>query len=421
VSDSLDSRNPPHPTRIAALLALLAMFGPFAIDAFFPAFHAVGAALGASDFAMQQTISVYLVAYAAMSLLHGPLSDAYGRRVVMLTGVVAFTLASIGCALATSLEMLLVFRALQGFAVGSGLIVGRALTRDLYDGAQALKVQSLITLFFSVAPVLAPIVGGVVYTLAGWRAVFWFLALYGAALALLCQRALPETHPPAARTPFALKPLFAVYRVIALDLRFFLLAASTGFNFGAFWLYISSAPAFVERILGLGTHDYVWFFGPCILGMMTGAALANRLAGRVAARTTVRIGYTISVVAMSANLAYWMVIGTPTVPWAVLAIAANSIAISLIFPTLSLKMLDRYPRNRGAASSVQAMIWGVMTSLVAALMSPALSGSGRMLAVGAALLAAAGFACWYAYARLTPAGAAAPVMTPKLEEPVEPV
>jgi DHA1 family bicyclomycin/chloramphenicol resistance-like MFS transporter len=409
------------PTRIAALLALLAMFGPFAIDAFFPAFHAVAAALGASEFEMQQTISIYLVAYAAMSLLHGPLSDAYGRRIVILGGVLGFALASVGCALAPTIGWLLFFRALQGVCIGAGLIVGRALTRDLFDGAQALKVQSLITLFFSVAPVVAPVVGGFVYTLAGWRAVFWFLALYGAALLLLCVRVLPETHPPGMRTRFVPRALFATYREILGDGRYLLLALSTGFNFGAFFLYISSAPAFVERILGLGTFDYAWFFGPCILGMMIGATLANRLAGRATARGTVKLGFAIMAGAMAANIAYWMLVDAPTVPWAVIAIAANSIGISLIFPTLALKMLDRYPRNRGAASSVQAFVWGIMTSLIAGLLSPALSANGLGLAIGAAVLAASGYACWWLYARMTPVGAGAPVVTPRIEEPIEPV
>ena len=391
--------------RIAALLAMLAMFGPFAIDAFFPAFNAVAVALDASEFEMQQTISIYLVAYAVMSLLHGPLSDAHGRRIVILGGIVGFSLASVGCALASTIEWLLAFRGAQGFFIGSGLIVGRALTRDLYDGAQALKVQSLITVFFSVAPVVAPIVGGFVYTLAGWRAVFGFLALYGAVLLLVCLRLLPETHPPERRTRFEPRPLFAIYRVIAGDLRYLLLAASTGFNFGAFFLYIASAPAFVERILGLGTFDYAWFFGPCILGMMIGATLANRLAGRATARGTVRLGYAIMAAAMSANLAYWTFVETPAVPWAVLAIAANSIGISLIFPTLSLKMLDRYPGHRGSASSVQAFIWGLMTGAIAAFLSPALSDTGIDLALGAAALAACGYACWRAYAWMTPVGA----------------
>ncbi|HVF34796.1 MAG TPA: multidrug effflux MFS transporter, partial [Candidatus Saccharimonadia bacterium] len=370
---------------------------------------------------MQQTISVYLIAYAGMSLLHGPLSDAYGRRIVILGGVTGFTLASVGCALAPSIEWLLACRALQGVCIGAGLIVGRALTRDLFDGTQALKVQSLITLFFSVAPVVAPIIGGFVYMLSGWRAVFWFLALYGSALLLLCLRVLPETHPIAQRTRFVPRVLFATYREIAVDRRYALLAVSTGFNFGAFFLYISSAPAFVERILGLGTFDYAWFFGPCILGMMTGATLANRMAGRATARGTVRLGYAISAVAMLANLAYWTLVESPTVPWAVLAIAANSIGIALNFPTLSLKMLDRYPRNRGAASSVQAFVWGVMTSLIAGFLSPALSWSGLALALGAAALSASGYACWWLYARITPVEAAAPVAAPLIEEPVEPV
>ena len=128
---------PVHPVRLAALLALLAMFGPFAIDAFFPAFHAVARDLGASDWAMQQTISVYLVAYAVMSLLHGPLSDALGRRVVVLAGVLLFSAASIWCALAGSIGELLAARALQGVSTGAGLIVGRAIVRDLYHGPEA--------------------------------------------------------------------------------------------------------------------------------------------------------------------------------------------------------------------------------------------------------------------------------------------
>lgn len=409
-----------HPVRLAALLALLAMFGPFAIDAFFPAFHSVAAELGATDFEMQQTISVYLISYAVMSLLHGPLSDTYGRRIVMLWGVIVYTLASVGCALAPTIEWLLFFRMIQGFSTGAGLIVGRALVRDVYDGAEALKVQSLVTLFFGIAPVVAPIIGGIVYEAAGWHSVFWFLALYGAALSLLCLRALPETHPRAARTAFRPRPLFHTYKQIGSDLRFFLLALASGCNFSAFFLYISSAPNLIERLLGLGTYDYVWFFGPGIAGTMTGATLANRLAGRVPPRRTAAIGYAVMVTAVTSNLAYCL--GSPTfeVPWAVLPIALMTVGISMTFPTLSLKMLDRYPRQRGAASSVQAFIWGVITSSVAAFLSPALSWSASALSLGAASLVLVGFASWCWYAKLTPTGAAAATTRPKIDEPMEP-
>lgn len=404
----MSADRPVHRVRLAALLALLAMFGPFAIDAFFPAFHAVAAELGASEWAMQQTISVYLIAYAVMSLFHGPLSDAMGRRKVVLAGVVLYTIASAWCATAGSIGELLAARALQGVSTGAGLIVGRAIVRDLYHGPEAQKVMALITLFFGVAPAIAPVLGGLVYQAFDWRAVFWFLAAYGVALLALCWRSLPETHPPAARMPLALAPLARVYRTQARDLRFVLLAVATGFNFGASFLYISSAPAFIERILGLGTMGYPWFFVPMIAGMMTGATLSNRLAGRLSPRRTVQVGYAIMAVAGAWNLGYNALAATPTVPWAVLPMGLNAVGIALVFPTLSLKMLDRYPHNRGAASSMQAFLWGLATGSIAGVLSPLLASSAWRLALGAATFSALGWACWRCYAAITPVPAEPP-------------
>jgi DHA1 family bicyclomycin/chloramphenicol resistance-like MFS transporter len=410
-----------HPVRIAALLALLAMFGPFTIDAFFPAFHAVQSALGASAAQMQQTISVYLWAYAVMSLFHGPLSDAHGRRKVILWGVALFTLSSLGCVFSQTIGQLLLWRALQGDCTGAGLIVGRAIVRDLFEGPQAQKVMSLITLFFGVAPALAPVIGGIVFEAAGWHAVFAFLAFYGAMLWLLCLRVLPETHPVALRTPFRPRPLFDTYARIAGDGRFLLLAAATGFNFGAFFLYISSAPAFVQTLLGLGTLGYPWFFVPCIAGMMTGATLSNRLAGKLAPRATVKLAYAIMITAMALNLGYNLWSDSLRLPWAVLPIALNSVGVSLAFPTLSLKMLDRYPLHRGAASSVQAFIWGMMTGAIAGVLSALLSTSGLHLAFGAMALMLLGCGSWLGYATLTPLGAETPREELPHGEPLEPV
>lgn len=393
---------PVHPVRLAALLSLLAMFGPFAIDAFFPAFNSVARELGASPLLMQQTISVYLIAYAVMSLFHGPLSDACGRRPVVLTGVLVYTVGSVGCALATSIELLLLFRVVQGLATGAGLIVGRAIVRDLYDGPEAQRVMSLVSLFFGVAPALAPLVGGLVYGAAGWHAVFWMLALFGALLLLLCWQSLPETHAPERRTRFSPGPLLATYRAIALDGRFVLLVAASGFNFGGQFLYISSAPAFIEKHLGLGTLGYPWFFVPMVTGMMGGAALSARLAGVIAARSQVRLGYALIAAGTLANLAYNLSVARPAVPWAVAPIFVTAMGVALVFPVLSLKMLDRWPGNRGAASSVQAFLWGVITGLVAALAAPALSGHHATLAAGAAASVLVGWICWLAYARITP-------------------
>jgi DHA1 family bicyclomycin/chloramphenicol resistance-like MFS transporter len=164
--------------RLAPSLGALAMFGPFSIDTMFPAFPAIAAQLQASPLAMQQTLSVYMIAYALMSLLHGPVSDALGRRPVILVGVAVFVLASIGCAQSTSIGELLAFRALQGMSAGAGLIVGRAIIRDCFEGAAAQRLMSTVSMIFGVAPAIAPIVGGWVVAFARWPMIFWLLALF---------------------------------------------------------------------------------------------------------------------------------------------------------------------------------------------------------------------------------------------------
>lgn len=140
--------------RMALLLGGLAMFGPFSIDTIFPAFPQIGAQLDADKVAMQQTISVYLIAYALMSVVHGPVSDAIGRRRVILAGLSVFALASAGCALARDLPALLAFRALQGLSAGVGLIVGRAVIRDLYHGDDAQRLMSQVSMVFGIAPAI---------------------------------------------------------------------------------------------------------------------------------------------------------------------------------------------------------------------------------------------------------------------------
>ena len=180
---------PAHPTPrrsgvgLTLVLAGLSMFGPFSIDTAFPAFQQMGAELEVGSAAMQQVVSVYLLAFAIMSLVHGPLSDAVGRRPVMVAGIAVFVLASIGCALSTSLPVLLVCRALQGFSAGAGQIVSRAVVRDLFDGAEAQRLMSHVAMIFGVAPAIAPIIGGALLGLGRWPLVFWFLAAFGLLMA----------------------------------------------------------------------------------------------------------------------------------------------------------------------------------------------------------------------------------------------
>ncbi len=402
------------PRRLAFLLGGLAMFGPFSIDTIFPAFPQIGAQLGADTLAMQQTISVYLIAYALMSLVHGPLSDAIGRRRVILGGLAVFVLASVGCALSRDLGTLLLFRALQGLSAGVGLIVGRTVIRDLLHGDDAQRLMSQVSMIFGVAPAIAPIIGGWILGWQRWPMIFWFLVAFSMALWLATWFGLPETHPPAARLPVQPRRLLRDYVGIFLNPRFQRLAAAGAFNFGALFLYIASAPAFVLDILRLDQRSFGWFFVPMISGMMLGAFVSGRTAGRMSGRRQSAIGFACCAVAVLANVAYNLLVAQPSIPWAVLPMMLNAFGIGLVFPILTLAILDMYPRQRGAASSLQAFTSLVSNALIAGVLSPWLSHDRVHLALGAVVFAFLGWAFWRweMHAHRVPDGS---TLTPALE------
>jgi MFS transporter, DHA1 family, multidrug resistance protein len=385
-------------TLLAGLLAGLAMLGPFSIDTYLPSFPAIQAELDISGVEVQQTLSAYLFTYAFMSLWHGTLSDSFGRRPVILASLAIFLLASIGCALAQSYEALLAFRALQGLSAGAGMIVGRAIIRDSFEGHAAQRLMSWVTMIFGLAPAIAPVIGGWLQGAFGWHSVFVFLALYAGVLLVGCHFLLPETLSRASRQPFALEPLARNYLRLARSLPLFLLASAVALNFCGFFLYVVSAPAFVYGILGLTETQFAWLFVPGIAGVMLGAFLSGRLAGRASSRDTVRLGYAVMFVAAAWNLAYssW---GTPGVPWSVLPIMAYTTGMALAMPSITLLALELFPANRGLAASLQGFQHSLLSGITAGVVSPLLSHAAATLAFGMAVPLAAGWCCWMLYLR----------------------
>ncbi|UHQ21106.1 multidrug effflux MFS transporter [Lysobacter sp. KIS68-7] len=370
------------------------MFGPFSIDTIFPAFPQMGAQLAADKVAMQQTISAYLIAYALTSVVHGPLSDAIGRRRVILGGLAVFAVASVGCALAHDLTTLLWFRGLQGLSAGVGLIVGRAVIRDVLHGHDAQRLMSQVSMIFGIAPAIAPVIGGWILGWSAWPMIFWFLVAFSTLLWFATFVALPETHPPQARLPLRAKPLLRDYVAIFLNPRFQRLAAAGTFNFGALFLYIASAPAFVMDLMHLDQRSFAWFFVPMISGMMLGAYVSGRIAGRIDGTRQVRMGFAFCALAVFANIGYNLLVPQPSVPWAVLPMMLNSFGIALVFPILTLAILDMYPRQRGSASSLQAFCGLVSNAVIAGVLSPLLSHSAMHLALGAAVFSTLGWLFW---------------------------
>ena len=381
--------------RLVLILAALTMVGPFTIDAIFPAFEVMGRDLGADKVAMQQTMSVYLVAFAVASLFHGSLSDALGRRPVIVAGSLLYAVTSAVCALAPSMPTLLGARAAQGLVAGAGMIVGRTVVRDLFDGAHAQRFMSHISMIFAVAPALAPIVGGWILGWGSWRTIFWVLAAYGLVLVVLTLTALPETHPAERRVAFHPRPLLASFASAAGDGGVLRLSAAIALNFGALFLYISSAPAIVVDHLHLGERDFGVLFVPLVVTMMLGSFLTGRLAGRVRQGAFVLAGFLVALAGGVLAVAYQSTVDAPAVAWTVLPAAAASLGVSLVFPILTIALLDLRPRERGAVSSFQSFLSTCVNALVAGAVSPLVSGSLATLALVAGAMTLGALALWW--------------------------
>lgn len=378
---------------LAVLLACLGMLGPFAIDTYLPAFTGIAESIAATPVQMQQTLSVYLVGFAVMSLFHGALSDSLGRRPVVLTGVAVFTLASIGCALAQTIGQLVFFRLLQGLSTGAGIVVSRAVIRDMFLPADAQRVMSQVTIFFGIAPAVAPIVGGFLYVHVGWHAIFWFLALVGVALWIANWRLLPETLHASARQPFNARNLLRGYWQLGSSARFMLLVLASGVPFNGMFLYVLAAPVFAGEHLGLAPQQFFWLFLCTIGGIMVGAWWSGRLAGKLAPARQIRRGFrimvSVSVVNVAANLLWpaqaW---------WALPLIGFFSLGWALMVPVVTLMVLDLAPDRRGMASSFQASIASAANALVAGLLVPLVMHSTVALAFASLGLMSIGLMSW---------------------------
>jgi DHA1 family bicyclomycin/chloramphenicol resistance-like MFS transporter len=395
----------------AAMLAALSTLGPFSIDAYLPAFAGIQESLGATPIEIQQTLSAYLFAFGVMFLFHGALSDSFGRRPVILAALVVYTAGSFFAALTDSVHGLIVWRVVQGLSVGAGMVVGRAMIRDLFGPEDAQRLMSLVTLFFGLAPAIAPLIGGWLFIGLGWRSIFWFLAAVGLLLVGLGWRFLPETLAPEARQSFHPVALLKGYEEVGINLRFLVLALAAGCNFNAFFLYIVSAPAFLGTHLGLGPQQYGWLFIPCIAGIMFGAQLSGRAAGRHPPHVTIMQAYAFMGVAAIANLAY-NYLATPAIPWAVIPLAVFGIGFAMAMPSITLINLDLFPTRRGMAASLQGFVSGMVNVLTAGVISPLLWHDTHWLALGMLGLMLLGFGFWRAYLAMARRKA---VMPPPLE------
>lgn len=378
---------------LAVLLAVLGMLGPFSIDTYIPAFAGIAQSLDATPVQMQQTLSAYLFGFAFMSLFHGAISDSVGRRPVVLWGLAAFALVSLGCALSQSIGQLVFFRAVQGLTTGAGIVVSRAVVRDMFAPAQAQKVMSQITIYFGVAPAVAPIIGGVLFSSLGWHAVFWFLTGVGVLLWAANYRLLPETLHQSQRQPLNVRNLLQGYWKLGLDPRFLLLALASGIPFNGMFLYVLSAPAFLGEHLALAPTQFFWFFVLTISGIMGGAWLSGRVAGKLAPKQQIKYGFSIMLSIALLNLLL-NALFQAHVSWALFPVMIFAFGWALMVPVVTLLVLDLHPDRRGMASSLQAFVGSSANGLVAGVIAPLVMHSTLALAGASLAMMMIGLLAW---------------------------
>lgn len=384
---------PPPAWTVTAVVAALAMVGPFTIDTIFPGFVSLGRQFDVDATALQQVTSVYLLTFAAMSVLHGPLSDALGRKPVMLAGLLGYVVASVVCALAPSLGWLLVGRGLQGVFAGAATVVSRAVIRDLYSGAQAQRLMSQVMMIFAIAPAMAPIIGGWLLELGPWPVIFWFVALYALAVAVVMVLVLPETLDPADRVPLRIGPVLSGLWAVARSFVFVRLTVAMVATFGAYIFYVLAAPIVVVDLLGLGERDFWVLFVPLVGGMVVGSWISGRVAGRLSG--PVLVDRTMVLVLVAASLNVLVATLAPRLPWVLVGPTLLGTAIGMAFPVLQLALLDLFPHRLGSAASMSAFAVLISNAALAGLLAPAVTGSLLSAALASAGLSSVGGLLWW--------------------------
>jgi DHA1 family bicyclomycin/chloramphenicol resistance-like MFS transporter len=287
----------PSHHRLALILGALAMIGPFSIDMYLPALPALGASLDASPGAVQGTLAIYLLGLACGQMLYGPMSDRHGRRAPLFVGLGLYGIAALACALAPSIEALTVARLFQALGGCAGMVIARAVVRDVSDERGSVRLMAQLMLVMGVAPIIAPVIGGAMLPLFGWRGIFVLLALYGMAMLAVVALLLPESLPAERRRRDGLIAVLGVWRRLLADRRFLGLALGGGFILGGMFTYISGSPFVFMELHGVPAGQYGFYFGANALGIMAAGQIVGRLAQRIPPARLLPVAITVPAVA----------------------------------------------------------------------------------------------------------------------------
>jgi MFS transporter, DHA1 family, multidrug resistance protein len=339
--------------RTVVVLGGLTMFGPLSLDLYLPALPELADDLNASASAAQLSITACLVGLALGQLVAGPLSDRFGRKRPLIVGVLAYLVASVACALAPSVTVLIVLRLIQGLAGAAGIVISRAIARDLYSGSALMIFFSRLLLVAGLAPVLAPVLGGQLSRIMTWRGIFGVLAGFGAVLLIAAWFGLRETLSPERRVVGGFRRTLQGYNTLLHDRFFVGCALSSGLAGATMFAYIAGSTFVLQRIYGMSPQGFSYVFGAISLGMVGAAQGGARLALRWPLTRVLGIGLIINLLGAT-SLLVTVISGLP-LGVLIGALVVMVCAVGLIFPTANALAMADYPDLAGTASSLQGL------------------------------------------------------------------
>lgn len=340
----------PPPRHLLLLLGCLSTFGPLSMDMYLPGLPAMADDLSASTSAAQLTLTACLAGLATGQLLVGPLSDTYGRRRPLLAGLLAYAAASVLCALAPTVLALTLLRFVQGVAGAAGIVIARAVVRDVAEGDAAARAFARLMLVSGLAPIVAPVFGGQVLRLTDWRGVFGVLAGLGLLLALATWRGLPETHAHAHRRTGGVRETTGVFAVLLRDRTFLACTLACGLSFAAMFAYIAGSPFVLQQVYGVSPQTFSLLFAVNGLGILLGSQTSGRLVGRVPPARLLTVGVRTAATG-AVGLVLVSVLHAGLVP-VLLCLFAVVASIGLILPNAAAIGMAGRPRTAGSASAL---------------------------------------------------------------------
>ena len=341
--------------RNAIVLGLITAVGPFAIDMYLPALPAIAADLRASTAATQGSLMAFFLAVAVCQIVYGPISDSYGRKAPLYFGLGLFTIGSIGCSLAPSIEWLIAARFVQGIGACAGMTIPRAVVRDLHTGHEAARLMALIMLVFSVSPILAPVSGSFIAEYLGWREIFWAVAAIGVVSLLMAIFLLRETRPATARIAFNVRTIAQGYLRLLGDRHFLGVTFIGGFGLASFFAYLAGSSFVYIDHFGLTPTQYGMAFAVNAIAFIGMAQLVGRIGRRFGLRCMVN-GALTSYLITTSTLFVLTLAGVDNV-WVLIGFLFVSFgAMGLVIPSTAVLALEDYGPTAGTASALMGTL-----------------------------------------------------------------